>query len=70
MTNKYLHKSKISIDPDRCVGCGACIINCPVNAISMMTGWISSINQEKCIVCGKCLQICHRDAPIYALPKR
>ncbi|WP_442870851.1 4Fe-4S binding protein [Anaerotignum sp.] len=60
-----MHITKVYIDPSKCVGCGACIIRCPVNAISMMTDWISSVNQEKCITCDRCVQICHRDAPIH-----
>ncbi|WP_242986168.1 4Fe-4S binding protein [Clostridium sp. MF28] len=63
MTDKKLLKGKAYIDFARCVGCGACIENCPTHAIFMQLGWISSVDQEKCSACGNCVQICHKSAP-------
>ena len=49
------------INQEKCVGCGACVNVCPVEAISMKDGK-AVINQEKCIKCGKCLTVCPQDA--------
>lgn len=55
---------KAYIDSKKCVGCGACIISCPTQAIVMLSGWISIVQAEKCIGCGKCVEICHKNAPV------
>ena len=43
---------------EKCVRCGMCYINCPVEAItgSKAKGFV--IHQELCIKCGKCYEVC------------
>jgi NADH:ubiquinone oxidoreductase subunit F (NADH-binding)/(2Fe-2S) ferredoxin/NAD-dependent dihydropyrimidine dehydrogenase PreA subunit len=41
-----------------CVGCGACIKVCPVEAITGEKKEIHIIDQEKCIKCGQCYSVC------------
>ena len=48
------------IDENKCVGCGICIRECPVDAISMKEGK-AEIDMEKCIRCGKCHDICPQE---------
>ena len=50
--------SKITIDPEKCKGCGLCQRSCPVNAIEGEAREKRKINQEKCIKCGTCLNNC------------
>jgi hypothetical protein len=43
-------------DNPKCVGCGACVADCPVGAITLNP---LKIDKEKCIGCGKCISSCH-----------
>lgn len=47
---------------DDCTTCGACLDECPVEAISLMDARISIIDGEICINCGACVDICPVEA--------
>ena len=51
------------IDKQSCIGCGACVINCPTHAITMAADWYCVVEKNKCIGCGKCVTLCHKHAP-------
>ena len=51
-----------SINPKKCTGCGACLRQCPENAIRGEKKEPHVINQEKCIKCGACYDTCKFDA--------
>ena len=46
------------IDPVKCVGCGACLRACPVNAIAGERKKTHVIDPAKCIRCGQCFAAC------------
>ncbi len=50
------HKPALHVDPDKCVGCKACMkIGCP--AISIVDGK-AKIDATQCVGCGVCEQLC------------
>ena len=49
---------------DACIACGACIDECPVNAIA--EGDIYVVDADTCIDCGACAGACPVDAPTEA----
>lgn len=51
------------IDKDKCLGCGACASECPVEAISEDEDGKYVIDPEKCIECGSCAGVCPVEAP-------
>ena len=58
---KYVkHNKPLSVDPDKCVGCKACMkIGCP--AISIVDGK-ANVDETLCVGCGVCEQLCKFDA--------
>jgi ferredoxin len=49
------------VDKNKCIGCGICLRECPVNAI-FLEGGKAEIDMEKCIRCGKCHDVCLQEA--------
>lgn len=49
------------IDKQRCTGCGICVDECPVDAISLSVNQ-AEINMAECIRCGICHDICPVDS--------
>lgn len=45
---------------DKCIACGTCMPECPVEAISEGTPY--KIDPEKCIDCGACAAVCPTEA--------
>ena len=44
----------VRVDPDRCVGCGACVRNCGMD--------VRHVGDRECIQCGACMDRCARGA--------
>ena len=60
------YRGEISIDIDRCIGCGACARACPTNALEVerLEGGGVSIRHDygRCANCGQCELSCPRGA--------
>jgi len=49
------------IDEESCTGCGICVDDCPVDAISMKIEE-AEINMTECIRCGICHDVCPQES--------
>lgn len=50
------------IDKDLCVGCGACVGTCPVEALELDDDGKSVCNEDVCVSCGACAAACPVEA--------
>jgi len=56
------------VDKEKCIGCGICVEECPVDAISLsaeeagMEVEKAKINMDECIHCGICHDVCPQGA--------
>lgn len=53
---------KYYINPENCVGCGACFKKCPVDAIIGTLKQPHFVIEDKCIGCGLCFEACKFNA--------
>lgn len=53
---------RYSIDPEACTGCGACLRNCPYDAIEGERRKTHKILTDMCQKCGTCIEVCKFDA--------
>lgn len=51
----------MNVNKDKCIGCGACVDMCPVQAITLVDGK-ASINPDICVSCGSCAGGCPENA--------
>ena len=49
------------VNEEMCTGCGTCVEECPVGAMSMQDG-MAAIDDDECIRCGKCHDVCPEEA--------
>ncbi|MEO0292962.1 MAG: DUF362 domain-containing protein [candidate division WOR-3 bacterium] len=57
----FLHSDvRPDVTSEKCIGCGACLVVCPSNSISIST--VATINKDFCIGCGMCVVTCREGA--------
>ena len=60
----------IIVKPEKCVGCNACVRECPAPEANMTKQledgrFITTVNNDKCIACGECVKKCNHGARDY-----
>jgi hypothetical protein len=57
------HESiKHQVEPEKCISCGVCIQNCPVEAIGWDEQGKARIDTAVCISCSECISVCPQQA--------
>jgi electron transfer flavoprotein alpha subunit len=51
----------VVVDKAKCIGCGACVVECPVEAFDLVDG-VAVVDPEKCKDLGHCVKVCPTDA--------
>jgi len=51
----------ITVDEDKCIGCGKCVEVCPFKLRILEEGK-SSVDPKRCVGCGRCLKVCPEEA--------
>ena len=54
----------VVVNIDLCLGCGACVSVCPVEALSLDADGHAESNKDVCIDCGNCANVCPVGAPV------
>lgn len=56
----------VTVERDRCRGCGRCLALCPYRAITMQPndigGWFALVDETLCKGCGNCISVCPSSA--------
>jgi ferredoxin len=58
---RVLASGQVVPDPTRCVQCGICSYNCPIDIDVRRHAWLAQpINDPRCLTCGECVARCPR----------
>ena len=49
---------EITLDSDKCVGCGECVDICPASVYELQDEKSVPVNMEECLGCESCVEAC------------
>lgn len=50
-------RAQLTLDREKCAGCGSCVARCPTQARAMANGF-PDLNAAACTLCGRCAEAC------------
>ncbi len=53
---------EVTVDADKCVGCGECVDVCPVQVYELQNDKSEPVNGEECLGCESCVEVCENNA--------
>ena len=53
---------KITVDEDKCIGCGSCVDICPSEVYELQNEKAAVVNLEECVGCESCVESCEQGA--------
>jgi len=55
---------QVTVDNDKCIGCGECVDICPVEVYELQDEKSVPVNAEECVGCESCIEVCEQEAII------
>ena len=52
----------VTVDVDKCIGCGECVDVCPVEVYELQNGKAVVVNEEEWLGCESCIEVCEQAA--------
>lgn len=52
----------VTIDEDKCAGCGECVSACPAKILSMNDAQKAEVSGDDCLGCESCVGLCPTEA--------
>lgn len=52
----------VTVDSEKCVGCGECVDVCPVEVYKLEDGKSTPENADECLGCESCVEVCESSA--------
>ncbi len=53
---------QITVDKEKCTGCGECVDVCPADVLELVDGKSEPTNQDECLGCESCVETCPEEA--------
>lgn len=53
---------KITVDKEKCDGCGECVDGCPGEVYELVEGKAAPLHQDECHGCFTCVDLCKAEA--------
>ena len=53
---------KVTVDQEKCLGCGDCMDACPVEVYEVKQGKAVPIQESECLGCMSCVEVCNEGA--------